>query len=68
MRVRESGDGIVIAGGKLPQARAWLRITNLSPFPIVVDRIFGNFWYGPQLAAYSNLKQCTVPPSDEVGE
>lgn len=66
VRIRESGDGIVFRGGEMPNAQAWLRITNLSPFPITIDRIYGHFWYGTQLAAYQDLGQHTVPPSGEI--
>jgi len=43
-----------------------LEITNLSPFPIRFDRIYGNFWYGTQLASFFLLKQESVDAAHEI--
>ncbi len=65
IRVCEDRDGLEYWNGELPQAQAWIRVTNLTPFPIVIDRLYGSFWYGTQLAHYSVLKQHKVPASGE---
>jgi hypothetical protein len=46
VRVCEDRDGLSYWGGELPQARAWVRVTNLTPFPLLIDRIYGNFRKG----------------------
>lgn len=61
VRISSDGDGIVFWGGEMPRAQAWLQITNLSPFPIRFDRIYGYFWYGTQLAPFFLLKQLKGP-------
>jgi hypothetical protein len=66
IRVCSEGDGIVFWGGEIPYAVAWLQITNLSPFPICFDRIYGNFWYGTRLAYFCLLKQQSVGPAEEI--
>lgn len=66
VRISSDGDGIVFWGGEMPRAQAWLEITNLSPFPIRFDRIYGYFWYGTQLAPFFLLKQQTVDAAHEI--
>lgn len=66
IRVCSEGDGITLWGGELPYAQAWLEITNLSPFPIRFDRIYGNFWYGTRLAPFFLLKQHLVGSAQEI--
>lgn len=60
IRVCSEGEGIALWGGELPYAQAWLEITNLSPFPVRFDRIYGNFWYGTRLASFFLLQQQLV--------
>lgn len=63
IQIRGSHEGVTFYGGELPRAMAWLEITNLSPFPLEIDRLHGNFWYGTQLAAFYFLKRCRIEPS-----
>lgn len=66
IRISSDGDGIALWGGELPRAKAWLEITNLSPFAIRFDRIYGNFWYGTQLAQFVLLKQQSVDSTQDI--
>ena len=66
VRVCSEGEGMVLWGGELPYAQVWLQITNLSPFPIRFDRIYGNFWYGTRLAPFFELKQHLVGSAEEI--
>ena len=63
IQVRGAGDGVVFECGELPYVRAWLEITNLSPFPVEFERLHGHFWYGkacPVLLSKEN-KSRTFP-------
>ena len=42
--IRSEHDGITINGGEIPEFYAWLEIQNLTPFPIEVDRLFGEVY------------------------
>lgn len=66
VRVCGEGDGITLWGGELPYAQAWIEITNVSPFPIQIDRIYGHFWYGTRLAPFLHLKEQHVGSGEEV--
>lgn len=67
IRIRSSHEGITFYGGELPHITAWLEITNLSPFPLELERLYGHFWYGTRLAAFYFLKRCRIEPSSEQG-
>jgi len=60
------GDGVVFECGELPYVRAWLEITNLSPFPVEFERLYGHFWYGTRLAPFYYLKRVRVEPAHDT--
>ena len=66
IQVRGAGDGVVFDCGELPYIRAWLEITNLSPFPIEFERLHGHFWYGTRLAPFYFLKRIKVEPAHDT--
>ena len=65
IRVRSEGDGIVINCGEMPYVHIWLRITNLSPIDIEIDRIFGEIYCGSKLANFQDLNRREVKTSTE---
>src|SRR3954466_3231249 len=60
IRVRGDGDGVVFNCGEMPNARVWLRITNLSPIDIEFDRIFGTISCGSRLTAFQDLNRYRI--------
>lgn len=66
VRISSEGSGIELWGGELPFAQAWIEITNLSPFPIRFDRIYGHFWYGTRLAPFAHLQEQQVGAAEEI--
>lgn len=66
IRIASDSDGIEFWGHELPKARAWIQITNLSPFTLELDRAFGNFEYGSDLERYWHLKKQKIPPASEA--
>lgn len=65
IRVRSEGDGITFNCGELPHIRIWLLITNLTPFKIDFDRIFGQVCYGAVIGEFVHLRKYSLPPSKE---
>lgn len=64
-RIAADSDGIEYWGGELPRARAWITITNLSPFHIELDRAFGSFAYGAEVEKFVHLQREKIPPTRE---
>lgn len=65
IRVRGDGDGVVFNCGEMPNARVWLRITNLSPIDVEFDRIFGTIYCGARLAAFQDLNRYRIKSAAE---
>lgn len=65
IRIRSEGDGITYNCGDLPNVRIWLLITNLTPFQIEIDRIYGQLAYGCVIGEVSHLKRHIIPPTEE---
>jgi hypothetical protein len=65
IRIVEAHEGVWINGGELPRFRAWLRITNLTPFDLTFDRIYGDLYHGSKLAEFRNLDKVLVPTASE---
>jgi hypothetical protein len=65
IQIASDSDGIEYWGGEVPQARAWISITNLSPFPVEIDRAFGAFAYSAYLEKYAYLQREKIMPATE---
>jgi hypothetical protein len=65
VRVAAEGAGIEFWAGELPRAKVFVTLTNLSPFPLELDRAFGKFFYGSALTDFSYLKVEEIPPASE---
>ncbi len=65
IRVVDGQEGIRIYGGELPRFQAWLRITNLTPLTITLDRIYGELYHGAKLADFANLDKHVIPTASE---
>lgn len=65
VRVRGEGDGITYNCGELPNVRIWLLVTNLTPFEIELDRIYGQFAYGCIVGELVHLRRHVLPPAQE---
>jgi hypothetical protein len=63
--VVEAHQGIWVNCGELPQFRAWLRITNLTPFDLTFDRLYSHLFHGSQLAEFQSLERRLVPTRSE---
>jgi hypothetical protein len=66
VRVSAQSDGIEYWGSDVPQAKAWITISNLSPFEITLDRAFGSFTYSAQIETFVYLQRHRIRPSTEV--
>jgi len=66
IQIRSSGDGVIFDCGELPYVRAWLEITNLSPFPVEFERVYGHFWYGTRLSPFFFLKRFGVESAHDT--
>ena len=65
IRVRGQGEGIVYDCGELAGARIWLEISNLSPFAIEVDRLYGQVMLGNKVGAFVYLRKVQLKPATE---
>lgn len=66
IRIVDGDAGISIDCGELPRFRAWVRITNLTPFKLTVDRVYGDLYHGAKLAEFRNLDRQVVPTASEM--
>lgn len=66
IQVHSSGDGVIFDCGEMPYARARLEVTNLSPFPVELERVYGHFWYGTRLSPFLYLKRVKVAPAHDA--
>lgn len=66
VRVSSQGEGIEFWNGGIPKVKAWVEITNLSPFPIEIERAYGTFAYGADLEKFTYLKRESIPPASEI--
>lgn len=65
IRVIESGQGIWMNCGELPEFRAWLRVTNLTLFDLTIDRLYGHLCHGTQLAEFQSLERREIGTRSE---
>ena len=65
VRISADSDGIEFWNGEMPKARARITITNLSPFPLELDRAFGDFSFGAELGKFSYLQKEKISPASE---
>lgn len=65
-RVPGEGDGVTYEGGELPRVRIWLRASNLSPFPVEIDRIAIQIAYGSVIGEISHIRKHILPASKEI--
>ena len=65
VRVRGEGDGVTYNCGELPNIRIWLLVTNLTPFEIEIDRIYGQLAYGCVIGEIFHLRRHVLPPAQE---
>lgn len=55
--VRSENEGIRIDGGEVPEFYAWLEVQNLTPFPIDVDRLYGEVYCAGRIASFVWLER-----------
>lgn len=65
VRIRGEGDGVTYNCGELPSVRVWLVVTNLTPFEIELDRIYGQLAYGCVIGEIVHLRRHFLPPAQE---
>jgi hypothetical protein len=59
-----SGEGLSFyKSEQYSSIRGWLIVTNLSPFPIEIDRILGEIFVGGRVADVAFLQRTRVKPS-----
>lgn len=66
VRISAESDGINFWNGEIPRARAYVTITNLSPFHLELDRAFGSFSFGAELEKFSYLQKEKISPASEI--
>lgn len=66
VRVRSEGDGVAYNCAGLPNVRIWLQLSNLTPFTIEFDRIYGELWYGGFLGKFTYIKKHKLLPATET--
>ena len=64
--VNPQDEGICINAGQGASARVWLKISNLSPFPVEIDRIFGDLSLSNKVAEICYLHRKTIEPSKSL--
>jgi len=57
--------GIIVNCSELPDARAWIDVTNLSPFPVTIHGIEAELYLSGRIARFVNLFNQEVPPSNQ---
>lgn len=66
VRVSSQGEGIEFWNGDMPKVRVYVEITNLSPFPLEIDRAYGSFEYGSDLEKFTYLKRESIQPASAI--
>lgn len=51
-----------IDGGENPSVAVWLELQNLTPFPIEIDRLFGEIFCGCRIASFVYLDRRLIQP------
>ena len=59
-KVLGDGQGININGGEVPDFSVLLEVQNLTPFPLEVDRLFGEVFCGGRIASFVSLERKTI--------
>ena len=59
--LRGNAPGSISANGSVPQLDLWFRITNHSAFPVVLDRLDLEVWYGQPFARLSSIERRMIP-------
>jgi LEA14-like dessication related protein len=65
VNISSEHSGITVNCAELPDARAWLQITNLSPFPITVHGIEAELYLSGRVARFVSLSNEEIEPSSE---
>ena len=66
VRVSPSGQGIELRGGDAPTAQVWLEIINMSPLHLKIDRAYGAFTYGSDVAEFVHLRVENLGPHQKI--
>jgi hypothetical protein len=66
IRVMDGQQGIWIHCGELPNFRAWIGITNLTPVELTLDRFYGALYHGCKLAGFHSLERRVLPTAQET--
>lgn len=64
-RLAPEGDGVQLWASDLPHATAWVVVTNLSPFPIELDRAALQITFGAPVLDITSLRRVVIRPSSE---
>jgi len=65
-RVSGEGEGVTFEGGELPKVRAWLLVSNLSPFNVEIDRMVLQLSFGADVCEWSDVRRRSLPASKEA--
>jgi len=65
INVSSEHSGITVNCSELPDARAWLEVTNLSPFPVTILGIEAELYLSGRVARFISLCNEEISPSDE---
>ncbi len=64
--LRGNAPGGVSDSGAVPQLELWLRATNHSAFPVALDRVALEVWFGQPFARTAVLERKDIPPHSDV--
>lgn len=64
--LRSNAPGKLSDSGAVPQLELWLRITNHSAFPVVLDRVDLEAWFGQPFARAAVIERIEIAPHSDV--
>lgn len=65
VNISSEHSGITVNCSELPDARAWIEVTNLSPFHVTIHGIEAELYLSGRVARFVNLFNQEVPPSNQ---
>lgn len=64
--LRSNGPGKLSDSGAVPEIELWLRITNHSAFPVILDRVDLEVWFGQPFARAAVIERKAIASHSDV--
>jgi hypothetical protein len=63
--IASESNGVEFWAGNLPHVQTWVVVTNLSAFPVELERAFGSVTFGAPICDFVCLRRIAIPAASQ---